>query len=239
MAAVPLAENVEQLPSLHHVAVSAQPTDALEAALSRGLPVDRLTAVRRQARPEDRLHRLLASALLIGAARSAGWMLSPEEVSYPPDGPPRWPGGPYCSVSHAASHVVVLIGEQAPVGVEVEEPGSASPEDLRMVLPAGLRDAVLDGRLDATDAWMRVEAALKAVGIGLRGLTDLSFLTPSEAQWGAHRIFLRPVTLEAEQICWCAQTAPWSDQAIPVIRHTVQSLVELLATAQPSRIAAP
>ena len=239
MAAVPLAGNVEQLPSLHHVAVSAQPTDALEEALSRGLPSDRLAAVRRQRRPEDRLHRLLASALLVAAARSEGWPLSPGQVSYPPDGPPRWSGGPFCSVSHAAGHVVVLIGAQAPVGVDVEELGSASPEDLRLVLPAGLRDLVLSHQLEPTDAWMRVEAVLKAVGVGLRGLADLTFLTPTEARWGGQTVYLRPVTLIAEQTCWCAQTVPWSDQAMPVTLHTIESLVELLAPAQPSRIAAP
>jgi phosphopantetheinyl transferase len=239
MAAVPLARIVEQFPSLHHVAVSAQPTDALEAALSLGLPPHRLEAIRRQQRPEDRLQRLVASALVYAAARHAGSVLRPSEVSYPVDGPPSWPDGAYCSVSHADGHVVVLVGRQAPVGVDVEVTGSASPEDLRLVLPHGLRDAVMDGRLDATDAWMRVEAALKAVGAGLRGLEALHFPTPLQAQWGGRRIFLQPAPLAKDQRCWCAQTIPWVDPDVRITRHTVESLVQLLAAAQPSRIAAP
>jgi phosphopantetheinyl transferase len=239
MAAVPLARIVEQFPSLHHVAVSAQPTDALEAALSRGLPPHRLTAIRRQQRPEDRLQRLLASAMMYAAARDAGWALGPSDVSYPADGPPSWPGGAYCSVSHALGHVVVLVGHQAPVGVDVEVTGSASPEDLRLVLPEGLRDAVLDGRLDATDAWMRMEAALKAVGAGLGGLEALRFPTPLQAQWGEHTVYLRSVPLAENQRCWCAQTIPWTGSMVRITRHTVESLVQLLADVQPSRISAP
>ncbi len=230
---------MEQFPSLHHVAVSAQPTAELEEALARGLPASRWEAIRRQRQPNDRLARLLGSALLAAAAAAQGRRFDPKTVHYPPDGPPEWLDGPVCSLSHCAGHVVLLLGGPASVGVDVEMPGAATADDLRLVLPPGLKGLVESGSLDPTDAWMRVEAALKAFGVGLRGLQALVFDDGTHARWQQQSVYLQSVSLTEQQMCWCAQAAPWAEVPIRIVHHRVEDLVELLAASQPSRIPAP
>ncbi len=229
MAATLLAGYVEQFLSLHHVAVPAQPDSTLEAALSKRLPESRLVSIARQREPADRLVRALSSALVLAAARAEGLHLDPLAIAYPSDGPPHWPGGGCCSVSHSAVDVVVLIGSSAPLGVDVENPFAVKRSDLRLVLPAGLRHGVASGSVDPTSAWMRIEAALKAAGTGLRGLNELVFDTEVNARIGSLRLDLRRVALSDQHSCWCAVGEGQAIRPIPVKQHSVLDLIRLMA----------
>jgi len=233
-----MAGNVEQLPSLHHVAVPAQPEDALEVLLASVIPRARRAAIARQRELRDRLGRGLASALIAAAAAAMGQPFEPEMVEYPPDGPPRWIGGPACSLSHTGHAVVVLIASGGPIGVDLESRSAATLEDVRLILPDGLRESVNAGRIPPTDAWTRMEAALKADGRGLKGVSDLRFESEQVAVTSTGRWVLQPVEVPAGDHCWCALPA---HQAAPVRLHThsIEDLVRLLQTAQPRRIPAP
>ena len=233
-----MAGNVEQLPSLHHVAVPAQPDEALEALLASAAPGARRAMNARQREPRDRLARGLASALIAAAAHSMGRTFEPDMVEYPSDGPPRWRGGPACSLSHTGHAVVVLLATGGPVGVDLESPGAATIEDLRLVLPDGLRELVLAGRIAPTDAWTRIEAVLKADGRGLKALSDLCFESDQVAVTTAGRWALQPVALPSGPHCWCA--LPVGESApVRVHTHSVERLVRLLQSAQHRRIPAP
>ena len=234
-----MARDVKQLPSLHHVAVPAQPWLGLEAALAQGVPAARLAVVARQRQPRDRVARLLGSALLAAAARRHGLAFDPWSVQYPQGGPLYWPGWPVCSLSHSADHVVLLLGPEAPVGVDVESPGAVSAADLRLALPVSLREAVAAGTVDATDAWMQAEAALKAAGVGLSGLPDVVFASAGRARVRDLALVLRPVSLGGGAQCWCALGEAWAERPIQVVGHQVADLVRLLESAQPLRIPAP
>jgi phosphopantetheinyl transferase len=227
MAAALMAGNVEQLPSLHHVAVPAQPDCGLEGLLSRAVPAARQAAIARQRLPGDRLARLLAGALWIAAADALGLPFTPDAVDYPPDSAPRWTGGPYCSLAHSAHSVVLLLAQTPRIGVDVEPFAAASVEDLRLVLPEGLRAPVMDGRLAPTDAWTRIEAVLKASGRGLHGLTDVVFESDATAVMGLQRWHLQSVDVAARTHCCCALPESASEP-VRVYQHTVDSLLRLL-----------
>jgi phosphopantetheinyl transferase len=234
-----VAEIVEQRLSLHHVAVPAQPDAALVAALEPGLSAARLRQLQVFRRDEDRLSRLLAGALCAAAALERQIRFDPEDIEHPTGLAIRWINGPACSLSHTAQGVVLLVADEGPVGVDLETAGAAVAQDLRLVLPVGLRAALESGRLDPTDIWVRTEAALKAVGRGLSGLHDLEFEHEDRARVGVVRVALRAVDVADGQRCCCALPMELVNTPMTVHLHTVDDLVGLLQAARRRRIPAP
>jgi phosphopantetheinyl transferase len=234
-----VAEIVEQRLSLHHVAVPAQPDAALVTALEQGLSAARLRQLQVFRRDEDRLSRLLAGALFAAAALEWQIRFDPRDIEQATGLPVCWQNGPICSLSHTAQGVVLLVADVGPIGVDLEAAGAAGAQDLRLVLPLGLRAALESDRLDPTDVWVRIEAALKAAGCGFSGLNDLEFEQDDRARVGALRVALRSVDVVDGQRCCCAVPIALADTPMTVHLHAVDDLVELLREAQRRRIPAP
>ena len=217
------------------MALPAQPTAALEAMLSEGLPALRLTAIRRLRHRADRVARLLASALIVAAARRLGLPFGSQDVRYPPKAAPHWPDGPRLSVSHCAEHVVLLVGATA-VGVDIETPGSACMADLRHVLRPGALEGIGVSGPDPTEIWMQIEAAVKTGSEGIAAASELVFEDVRTARLRGQRIYLHPVRCTARLTCWCAMTVPWAEDPIRVYPYTAEDLAGLLASPTDRRI---
>ncbi len=81
-------------------------------------------------------------------------------------GPPRVVGAPvWASVSRAGGLLAVAVGDGGPVGVDIETPRAASVATVAQV--ALHPDERLDDDVQATRTWVRKEAVLKALGLGL------------------------------------------------------------------------
>lgn len=126
-----------------------------------------------QREPDRR--RFVGGALLIRAV-AAAWLGQPsEQVSVSrrcrqcggPHGKPEVVGGPQISVSHAGDLVVLASCADRPVGVDVEPVGAdPGPGVAELVLaPSERRYGV--GPDELMRSWVRKEAVLKAVGVGL------------------------------------------------------------------------
>ncbi|MEB3255129.1 MAG: 4'-phosphopantetheinyl transferase superfamily protein [Synechococcaceae cyanobacterium] len=139
------------------------------------LPADR----ERFLRGRGALRRLLA------AWRNEAPAAVPIEVA--PRGKPRCAGGPEFNVSHSGDLILLAVHRSRPVGVDVEQlrPGLDWRPIARRVLPpeqcralqarvAGLDSAAAEreGAEAFLAAWCRLEARLKAEGVGLAGLGD-------------------------------------------------------------------
>lgn len=130
----------------------------LDAARAAWL-VSRLPYARRldlEARAaSDRNASLLGLELLCSAAaRLRGAEVDLSRLRFPAGGKPVLDGGPYFSLSHAATRVVVAVCDRCDLGIDVEDLGGDA---------TGWRMTP-----DALARWTAVEAALKAAGSGLR-----------------------------------------------------------------------
>jgi 4'-phosphopantetheinyl transferase len=113
--------------------------------------------------------------------------LSPQEVRFDrtcldcglQHGAPRVLDDPglHVSLSRSGSVVAVALSRGGPVGVDVEAVAGTSFDGFEAVaLHPGERSAARDPAADAT-AWVRKEASLKALGVGLR-VDATTFATP-------------------------------------------------------------
>ncbi|MCS5698038.1 4'-phosphopantetheinyl transferase superfamily protein [Cyanobium sp. FGCU-52] len=158
--------------------------EALRQALAASLaPAERqrLEALRQLADRERFLRGRAALRLLLGA-----WLALPPAavpIEAGPHGKPHCPGGPPFNVSHSGDLILLALHTSRPVGVDVEQ----ARQDLdwrpvaRRVLPPAEAEALErlaaggEGRAAAEGflvAWCRLEAGLKARGLGLAGLGD-------------------------------------------------------------------
>lgn len=81
-------------------------------------------------------------------------------------GPPRVVGAPlWASVSRAGGLLAAAVGDGGPVGVDIELPAAASVATVTAV--ALHPDERADDDERATRTWVRKEAVLKALGVGL------------------------------------------------------------------------
>jgi 4'-phosphopantetheinyl transferase len=157
---------------------------ALRQALAASLaPAERqrLDALRQLADRERFLRGRAALRLLLG-----DWLALPP-VAVPiqagPHGKPHCPLGPPFNVSHSGDLILLALHPSRPVGVDVEQarPDLDWRSIARRVLPPAEAEALErlaagDGGSAAADgflvAWCRLEAGLKARGLGLAGLGD-------------------------------------------------------------------
>jgi 4'-phosphopantetheinyl transferase len=88
-------------------------------------------------------------------------------------GKPCCDGGPEFNLSHSGDLILLALHRERPVGVDVEQlrPGLAWRPIARRVLPPEEWQALeAEGAEAFLAAWCRLEARLKAQGLGLAGL---------------------------------------------------------------------
>ena len=132
-----------------HAALPEDDRVAGAAALLARLPyARRLELEGRDA--AGRLAGLAGSALaLAGASRLRGHAVGVADLRFPAGGKPSLAGGPWFSVSHSVHRVAVALSDRCELGLDLED---------------------VVARVDAVglERWTATEAALKAVGAGLR-----------------------------------------------------------------------
>lgn len=175
-----------------HAALPCEEGAGLAASLLAQLPYGRrLELERRDA--AARLASLAGTALVLaGASRLRGRPMDVAQLRFPQGHKPSFAGGPWFSVSHSGRRVAVAFSERSEVGLDLED-----------LLPHGSAP----GRgLDSLARWTATEAALKAVGAGVRAAGELRLSEDrSVATLAGAVIQLRPLAL-AEDCVACLAT---------------------------------
>lgn len=179
-----------------HAALPGHFGAALDAVLlprlayARRLQLERCDAVARRA-------SLAAIDLLMqGADRLGAGPLDPGRIVFPHEGKPYVEGGPRFSVSHCATRVAVALSSCCELGLDVED-GVGRPLEGR------------EPQLSRLERWIATEAALKAVGLGLRSAGRV-VLAPdlATAQVGEDAVQLRSLSLREGLVAWLAAVGP-------------------------------
>jgi phosphopantetheinyl transferase len=147
-----------------------------QLAYARRLQLERCDAVARRA-------SLAAIDLLLqGAVRLGVGPLDPGRIAFPDGGKPYVEGGPRFSIAHCATRVAVALSLRCELGLDVED---------GIGLPGGR-----ELQLGLLERWTATEAALKAVGLGLRSAGRV-VLAPdlATAQVGEVTVQLRSLLL--------------------------------------------
>jgi phosphopantetheinyl transferase len=142
--------------------------------------------------PTARDASLLGLELLLeGVLRLRGGALDLARLSFPQDGKPMLDGGPWFSISHAASRIVVALSDRCDLGFDLEECSAALPDRV------------------ALQRWTATEATLKAVGLGVRYAREVrideQFATAQLRDRGLH---LREVDLGPGCVAYLATLEP-------------------------------
>jgi 4'-phosphopantetheinyl transferase len=115
-----------------------------------------------------------------------------------PHGRPRLLDDPalHLSLSRTPDLVALAVSRSGPVGVDVERRQAASFDGFAEVAlhPGERATGAVAASPDSAVAWVRKEAALKALGVGLR-VDPASMRTPTEGQAGEVVAGLPPVTV--------------------------------------------
>lgn len=188
-----------------HAALPGHFDGALDAALmpqlayARRLQLERCDAVVRRA-------SLAAIDLLLqGALRLGNGPLDPRRIAFPDGRKPYVEGGPRFSVSHSATRVAVALSSCCELGLDVED--LVEPPEGREPQP---------GRLER---WTATEAALKAVGLGLRSAGRI-VLAPdlATAQVGDITVHLRSLALREGVVARLATVGPIARVSVEEVR---------------------
>jgi phosphopantetheinyl transferase len=146
---------------------------------------------------DARLASLAGLALaLCGASRLLGAPPSLSSLDSPMDGKPRFPDGPFFSVSHTAGRVACVVCAGTDVGLDIE----AVTDD-----PSRMERA----------RWTATEAALKAAGLGLRAVRSVR-LSDGAAEISRRRLVLEPVWIAADVVGHAAAEEPLALQIAQV-----------------------
>ena len=170
-----------------HAARAGQGAPGLEQALLERLPYAyRLDLERRD--ETSRSASLLGLHLLAeGILCTRGAAFDPLRLRFPQDGKPSLEGGPHFSISHSAGRVAVALSERRELGLDIEDVGK-------------------HGRSRAElERWTAVEAALKALGAGLRRSAEVC-LSPdlATAEFAGAVVHLCSVTLAPDCVATLA-----------------------------------
>ena len=162
-----------------HAALPREGGAARSAALLERLPYARRLELERRD-PAGRQASLAALELaLSGAARLRGRAIAPAQLRFPEGGKPYLEGGPSFSLSHTPTRVAVALCDDGDVGVDIED-----------ALPAAGRSR------EELQRWTATEAALKAVGAGLRSAARVRLAADlASAEFGDVRIHVTPLDL--------------------------------------------
>jgi phosphopantetheinyl transferase len=184
-----------------HAALPGAGDAGLAATLLAQLPYGRrLELERRDA--AVRLASLAGTALVLaGAERLRGRPAGVAQLHFPQDGKPSLADGPWFSVSHSGRRVAVALSERGEVGLDLED----------MLPDAGARGP---GR-GSLERWTATEAALKAVGAGVRAARDLRLSEDrSVATLAAAVIHLRSLALAGNCVASLATLVPVSEVTV-------------------------
>jgi len=160
-----------------------------QLAYARRLQLERCDAVVRRA-------SLAAIDLLLqGALRLGTGPLDPGRIAFPDGGKPYVEGGPRFSVSHCSTRVAVALSPCCELGLDVED---------GVGLPVGR-----EPHPSRLERWTATEAALKAVGLGLRSASRV-VLAPdlATAQVGEVTVQLRSLSLRNGVVARLATIGP-------------------------------
>ena len=161
-----------------HAALHGGASATAMAVLHEALPYAYRLELERRDEP-GRIAGLTGIALLLEAvARVRGVPGDLRRLHVPSGGKPVLDGGPSFSIAHSATRAAVAVSEHCELGLDLEE---------RDVCGRGEREL---------DRWVATEAALKAMGAGLRQLREVRLDDDLRgAQFGATRLHLRPVAI--------------------------------------------
>lgn len=178
---------------LHAALPAGDVADGAASLLSRLPYARRLELERRDAR--GRLASLAGIELArAGAARLRGRAVDLACLRFPSGGKPRLEGGPWFSVTHSAARVAVAVSDRCEVGLDLEEGAS---------------------HRTALERWTATEAALKAVGAGLRSARDLRLAPDLQtADWAGTAIHLRALALADDAVACLATLAEVSSVVV-------------------------
>jgi 4'-phosphopantetheinyl transferase len=181
----------------HGLAPPQTPPLALEAWLG-ALPRQRSVQLSNLRDAGAQSASLLGLALLASAACAAGYGRPAwAELVLEPGEPPRWPGGPTFSISHAGAFVACAVGAPgALLGLDAEWAGAVAAADLRLVTDAAEREAMAEGRIGAAALWVAKEAVLKALGRGVLHAAQVH-VTAATGRLGPAQVGLRWLELAA------------------------------------------
>lgn len=126
-----------------------------------------------------------------GYRRLRGGALELARVRWPDSGKPYIGGGPWFSVSHSGARVAVALSDRCEVGFDVEDLGPLRADRARL------------------ERWTATEAALKAIGAGIRQASGVELACDlATACIGGTRLHLQPVDLGAGCVACVAAREP-------------------------------
>jgi 4'-phosphopantetheinyl transferase len=203
------------------------PADAM-----RLLDASERSRMLRYARPQDRHRFAVTRATLKSLLAQAASIADPSAVRFTssPHGRPQWPdGGLHFNAAHSGGVACIAISNERPVGIDVELRRDIDVELLAdSVLTKHERDTMRrlprNQQIDVFhDYWVRKEAALKALGVGIGELLQHISVVPLTAHSNMSGIACDPDTphhdaLQSLRLCGLdlpaayAGALAWADQ---------------------------
>jgi len=129
--------------------------------------------------------------LLDGCACTRGAAPDLAHLQFPAGGKPQFAGGPWFSISHSASRVAVALSDACEVGIDVEDLAAAR------------------GDRAALERWTAIEAALKAIGAGVRAARRVELAADlATARLAGQVAYSRSVLLSPDTVARLATRQP-------------------------------
>jgi hypothetical protein len=148
-----------------HASLPAAPRAPWQESLLQSLPYARRLQLADEV-SSARFASLAGLALvLLGAERLVGRPFAPRDFNFPLDQKPALERGPGFSVSHSTGRVACCVMSSTGCGIDIEDP----PDDADADTLIRLR------------RWTATEAVLKAMGLGLRAVREVSLDAAIEA----------------------------------------------------------
>ncbi|CCB65871.1 Phosphopantetheinyl transferase-like protein [Hyphomicrobium sp. MC1] len=180
-----------------------------------------------------RLWRASRIATRIALERIVGPGLRQIPFEIEPGGRPVLPGRvAHFSISHTGSAALIAVSTSLPLGVDLERrarPLKMSPDRRHRIVAAAGRLAAQpslsadNNDADVIAAWVRLEAAAKALGIGIgRLLTQEGVVGGEEVKETdtARRVAVRDLTIDAEHVGVVAAECLPETLAVEMFPHT-------------------
>jgi len=179
-----------------------------------------------------RLWRASRIATRIALERIVGPGLRQIPFEIEPGGRPVLPGRvAHFSISHTGSAALIAVSTSLPLGVDLERrarPLKMSPDRRHRIVAAAGRLAAqpllsADNDADVIAAWVRLEAAAKALGIGIgRLLTQEGVVGGEEVKETdtARRVAVRHLTIDPEHVAVVAAECLPETLAVEIFPHT-------------------
>jgi 4'-phosphopantetheinyl transferase len=234
---------------LHVVFVDLTASVALLEAAEREVPrlsADDVVRVEKLAHDpgRQRLWRASRIATRIVIERAAGRAYRNIDFAIARNGRPYLgEGPPYFNVSHSGNAALIAVSNAVPIGIDLEEARGLTMTDdrRRRVIAAAARLANgqpgpprIDADGDVLQAWVRLEAAAKALGTGIGQLLTEEGVVGGEVVGGttaAHRLDVR--NLDVASAYFAAVAAQTLPRAVEVLTlpNDADALAKFLSCA--------